>query len=423
MRRWLGALLSLSLIAACGWIPEKLAWKDPRLVPLLTAMASVDRQAMGFTPLQREDQLRLETRPRSGYDAMLHVDGQTSRTIAFKKVGEAYRWIGEQERFFGPRSFDTVDGKQRETICITFEKTPISGAPLNTLFITFHGIDVKGAESTRSGLGLLEAQAMIKPWMDPRGRARDAALAVPSDCPEASRMMAQWNATANSALPPALGARLRDLQKSQEGAAHAALDLPFIERTDLPGGCIPERMAVFEGETPTPLARLRSARLGGQELILADYEDPAHSRIWHDDELRQISVVWIREGAACHEILRSECGPIEVVQFGKDAQPLLTQGSCPGSSYTQAFYSLESGRLSESAQVSSWGDGFWVYEDLDHDGQLELIVRSRIGEPEDLLTRLRKLGCYEAPGPWEFETSAYRWTGKTLVPFASYYSL
>ena len=84
---------------AYGLIPEKVSSDDPRVKPMLESMARVDRQAFGFTPVSRDATIRLELGPRHGYDAMLHIDGKTSRTIAFKSVGSGYEWIGEQEIF------------------------------------------------------------------------------------------------------------------------------------------------------------------------------------------------------------------------------------------------------------------------------------------------------------------------------------
>jgi hypothetical protein len=56
---------------------------------------------MGFTPIDRTSDLKLEWRPRDGYDAMLHVYGRTSRTIAFRRTDTGCEWIGEQEIFDG----------------------------------------------------------------------------------------------------------------------------------------------------------------------------------------------------------------------------------------------------------------------------------------------------------------------------------
>src|SRR5437867_10662675 len=82
------AMLTLALLCAahaCGIGPEPVTLDDPRVKPLLFAMEQVDRAAMGFTPVTEDAKIGLEDKGR-GYDAMLHVDGKTSRTVAFRKT-------------------------------------------------------------------------------------------------------------------------------------------------------------------------------------------------------------------------------------------------------------------------------------------------------------------------------------------------
>src|SRR5689334_12400047 len=97
MRPSVVAVLLLAFVAACGYVPEKVGVDDPRVKPLLDAMAAVDRSSLGFTPIDPAADIRLETRPRAGYDAMLHVVAATSRTVAFRRKGAGFEWIGEQE--------------------------------------------------------------------------------------------------------------------------------------------------------------------------------------------------------------------------------------------------------------------------------------------------------------------------------------
>jgi len=88
---------------------------------MFEAMSKVDRQALGFTQVGREASIRLEEGPRRGYDAMLHIEGKTSRTVAFKSIGSGYESIGEQESFRGPRKYKTVDGEFQESITLTYD--------------------------------------------------------------------------------------------------------------------------------------------------------------------------------------------------------------------------------------------------------------------------------------------------------------
>jgi hypothetical protein len=142
VRILLVALLTTGLVS-CGFLPEKVSMKDPKIRPLLAAAAKIDRASLGFTPLPQSADVRLEIPPfwrEAGYDAMLHIDAKTSRTIAFKKDEQGYHWIGEQEIHEGPNMYTTVDGTYHEQISITYELEHISGTPfLNRTFIDYMG--------------------------------------------------------------------------------------------------------------------------------------------------------------------------------------------------------------------------------------------------------------------------------------------
>ena len=84
MRRFFLTILVL-VLAACDLVPEKVTWNDPRIVPMFKAIEAIDRSSLGFTPIQLNATVSLESRPRAQYDVMLHVYGDTSRTIAFRK--------------------------------------------------------------------------------------------------------------------------------------------------------------------------------------------------------------------------------------------------------------------------------------------------------------------------------------------------
>jgi len=111
-------LLTLSF-TGCFLIPRNVSMDDPRIQPLLKAAAKFDRTAYGFTPIPKVAEVRWESRPRSTYDAMLHISSKTSRTIAFRKTDDGYRWIGDQETFQGPRMYKDVDGTFHEEFTLT----------------------------------------------------------------------------------------------------------------------------------------------------------------------------------------------------------------------------------------------------------------------------------------------------------------
>jgi hypothetical protein len=155
-------MLLVMASVACVFLPKKVAMNDPRIKPLLTAAASFPRTQYGFTPLPTEAVVRWESRPTATYDAMLHISSRTFRTMAFRRDGAGYRWIGEQETFRGPREYETPDGKFKEEIVLTYESEHISGAPLNQLFIQYHGDDPRLAWPHT--VTLAQAQAVLKEW-------------------------------------------------------------------------------------------------------------------------------------------------------------------------------------------------------------------------------------------------------------------
>jgi hypothetical protein len=160
--RYVIALIAGALLVSCSLAPEKVSAKDPRLKPMFEAIAQIDHRSMGFTPIDPAASIRVEWKPRNGYDVMLHIDGKTSRTVAFRRLQSGYEWIGEQEIFKGPGRYETVDGERNEEITINYDKVPISGFPLNTVAIQYHGQN-KDLIWPRE-LTLERAQQLLKEW-------------------------------------------------------------------------------------------------------------------------------------------------------------------------------------------------------------------------------------------------------------------
>jgi hypothetical protein len=158
----LAILPLIFLVVACGIFPEKVSVSDPRVQSLLKAAGAFNRVSFGFSPLPTSGYVHLESRPRSGYDAMLHLGGKTSRTIAFRKNSSGYFWIGEQEMFEGPKMYKSVDGTFHEGVTLTFEKEHVSGVPLNKLNVSYVGEDSRFAG--RVGLSLSDVKPILKEW-------------------------------------------------------------------------------------------------------------------------------------------------------------------------------------------------------------------------------------------------------------------
>jgi hypothetical protein len=160
--KWLILWCSIVALLGCDIVPRKVAIDDSRIQPLLAAAASFQRTAYGFTPIPKQALVRWESRPTTRYDAMLHIEGKTSRTISFKKEGSSYRWTGEQEIFEGPNKYKTEDGTFNEQVTLTFEIESVSGFPLNRLNVSYRGENPRFSE--RSNLTLADVTPLLKQW-------------------------------------------------------------------------------------------------------------------------------------------------------------------------------------------------------------------------------------------------------------------
>ncbi len=153
-------------LTGCGLFPESVKMGDPKLKPF-SSMYKVNRKALGLSPIPAQADVRIETRSgsdakRVGYDAMLHIDADTSRTVAFKRNGNSYKWIGEQETYKGPGEYTTIDGTFNEEITITYDTSPVSGAPINTIYITYWGNNPR--LTSKSNLTLKDVLPTLKLW-------------------------------------------------------------------------------------------------------------------------------------------------------------------------------------------------------------------------------------------------------------------
>jgi hypothetical protein len=131
-------------------------------------MYSVDRSQYGFTPIPKTGSVSIEgSSSHGGYDAMLHFGGNPYRTIAFRWDGKAYQWLGEQEEFEGPRTYETPDGRFHEHVVITFYREAVFGA-FQGLTIQYFGPDenltTPRAERTNRSLTLAEVSPVLEKW-------------------------------------------------------------------------------------------------------------------------------------------------------------------------------------------------------------------------------------------------------------------
>lgn len=140
---------------------------DPRIEPMLAAMEQVDRESLGFTPIPPDARVSIETSvsqwQKQRYDIMLHIYADTSRTVSFRKDGDSYKWIGEQETHYGPGQYDLADGGSiDEHITITYETAHVSGVPLRRIDIRYMGNDPR--LKMKSNLTLQDVEPILEEW-------------------------------------------------------------------------------------------------------------------------------------------------------------------------------------------------------------------------------------------------------------------
>ena len=97
---------------------------------------------------------------------MLHIYASTSRTIAFRKDKDGYKWIGEQETHKGPKTYDTPDGPSNEAVVISYElersDPEVTAVPLRQVHVCYHGEDRRLAR--RQNLILDEVRPILAEW-------------------------------------------------------------------------------------------------------------------------------------------------------------------------------------------------------------------------------------------------------------------
>ena len=129
---------------------------------MVNAIAAVDRASFGFTPIPTNAEVCLERGSRLGYDAMLHIYAGTHRTIAFRKTPGGYRWIGEQEKFYGPKMYADVDGAFQENVVIEYQTEPVNGIPTNQVQVSYYGQDARLAD--RKDLSVAQVRPFLDQW-------------------------------------------------------------------------------------------------------------------------------------------------------------------------------------------------------------------------------------------------------------------
>lgn len=170
--------VAVVFLSGCDARTKKLSLSDPRVAPMLQAMAAVDRAALGFAPIPTNATALLLIRTVAGYDAMLNIfdtpalNAGVHRTIGFRKTATGYKCILEQEVHPGPKTFtqsgnrDHQSHTAHESILFTYQTESLTGRPLGKLCVDYTGPDSRLAG--RKGLTLDEVRPILAEWSQSR---------------------------------------------------------------------------------------------------------------------------------------------------------------------------------------------------------------------------------------------------------------
>jgi hypothetical protein len=129
---------------------------------MLKAIAAVDRASLGFSPIPTNARVQLDEGGKMPCDALLHIYADTSRTVAFRKTTDGYKWLAETEEHYGPKSYTTVDGTLQEELVVMYQTEHLDGTPTNQIKIMYLGEDKRLAR--RDDLTLGEIKPILEEW-------------------------------------------------------------------------------------------------------------------------------------------------------------------------------------------------------------------------------------------------------------------
>ena len=170
MSRIIHLLLALTVVflTGCEFGARTVPLSDPRLAPMLQALAAVDRTGLGLTSIPTNAVVYFDSHSSARCDAALNIYntaalyGGIHRTIEFGKTATGYKWLREFETHPGPKTFKQSGHIAHETICIIYDTTGISGVTPNKLHVYYDGFDsriVSGKDLT-----LDEVRPILAEW-------------------------------------------------------------------------------------------------------------------------------------------------------------------------------------------------------------------------------------------------------------------
>jgi hypothetical protein len=131
------------------------------------SMHDVDRLALGLRPLPAKAKINIrllsgQATADEGCDAIVNVwDGSVRQSAFFRRVGETFAWIGEQEVYFGKETVKIPNGVSSETITINYFVEPAAKAQKG-FSVTYLGANPQLA--AKQSLGLDDVRPELAKW-------------------------------------------------------------------------------------------------------------------------------------------------------------------------------------------------------------------------------------------------------------------
>lgn len=149
---------------------------DPRLAPMLQAMAAVDRGSMGFSAIPTNAVIYLVNHPERRDAAMRIFNTEALyqgvyRDLEFRKTATGYIWEFEIECQPGPTTFKQSGHTAHEEIYIIYDATGISGVTPNQVHVRYHGPDNpldRGRFPSGKDLELEQVRPVLEEWRQKR---------------------------------------------------------------------------------------------------------------------------------------------------------------------------------------------------------------------------------------------------------------
>lgn len=238
-----------------------------------------------------------------------------------------------------------------------------------------------------------------------------------SSAPTVKESSSHWVASANSKLKlqaKAWFSKVDSLRLLNSGSSYEEnvkypsenlqlLPLQSQKRLPLPWGLKRDKA----------LKSLTQFSIQGNALLLAEFDDQDSEYFNHHTILyarRQAFLRRIAQGSGEEE-------SISFVRLGPKLPILMkVENFAGGSGIECGLFAIERGKnVRRLLELNVWGEGGWVFYDLDRDGNYEVIHRTRISHPSSLERKLEKLPDFDAVTPMLYQTTIHQWRNKRFI--------